>query len=462
MYYYIKIGLLFSLLLAMASCRDKEDDYTAYFGGDVSNPRVPYVVLSKDNKVIDTIPLDKDNRFFVKFDSLTPGLYTFTHTPDYQYVYFEKNDSLMVSINTADFDESIVFSGRGDRKNNFMAELNAMHDKDRNQGYEIYDYDLPEFIKTIDSLHAERLAFYNRNKEAIKWSEGFDFYAKNRVDLNYYTKKEYYPYVHTRRTGVPVQPKLSKSYYDFREMVNVNDQRLTNFSPFVKYLTARLNNMAITRAQSTGNMQENALHDNIVKLTIADSMFTDQEIRNEVLNNIAFAYMLEDQNIVNNEKFLDEYMKLSTDRTEDNKIRKMGEAIKTLKTGSRLPAIHLVDSSNKPFDIGRTMEAETVIFFWTACARARLEQVYEKVEDLKEAYPEVSFIAVNVDEDSEWKKMMAKHDFDEAVQLRATDFDALRDKWVITKINRTIVLNPDGTIKNAFTNLMDDKFTDNL
>ena len=77
----------------------------------------------KDDEVIDTIYLDKNNRFMHKFDSLAPGLYTYKHNPEYQYVYFDKNDSLMLRVNTFDFDNSVVFCGRGDEKNNFLMEL---------------------------------------------------------------------------------------------------------------------------------------------------------------------------------------------------------------------------------------------------------------------------------------------------------------------------------------------------
>jgi len=59
--------------------------------------------------VIDTLKLDKNNRFFIQFDSLAPGLYSFKHEPEYQYVYFDKNDSIMVRLNSKDFDGSVVF-----------------------------------------------------------------------------------------------------------------------------------------------------------------------------------------------------------------------------------------------------------------------------------------------------------------------------------------------------------------
>jgi hypothetical protein len=58
--------------------------------------------------VIDTIPLQKDNTFFVQFDSLAPGMYTFKHDPEYQYVYFDKNDSIMVRLNSNNFDQKLL------------------------------------------------------------------------------------------------------------------------------------------------------------------------------------------------------------------------------------------------------------------------------------------------------------------------------------------------------------------
>ena len=82
-----------------------------------------------------------------KFDSLTPGLYTFKHHPEYQYVYFDKNDSLMLRVNTFDFDNSIVYCGRGDEKNNFLMELFLKNDADRSLMYDKFDKDVKSFIK---------------------------------------------------------------------------------------------------------------------------------------------------------------------------------------------------------------------------------------------------------------------------------------------------------------------------
>ena len=70
-YSYINFILLSLLLTSMISCKDGMigGNHVAYFGGEIENPKNNFVVFMKNDKVIDTFYLDKDNRFFHKFDS---------------------------------------------------------------------------------------------------------------------------------------------------------------------------------------------------------------------------------------------------------------------------------------------------------------------------------------------------------------------------------------------------------
>ncbi len=185
------LGFLLPIIALFSSCKNefKSSDYVAYFGGEVVNPNNPYVLFCKDNEVIDTLKLDKNNRFFIQFDSLSPGLYSFKHEPEYQYVYFDKNDSIMVRVNAQDFDGSVVFCGRGDQKNNYLMEQYLRNEKDKNDMFEAFDYDVDKFIKTIDSSYQVSKKFYADKKEEIKWNDEFDAYAKAAVDFPYYSRK---------------------------------------------------------------------------------------------------------------------------------------------------------------------------------------------------------------------------------------------------------------------------------
>ena len=165
------LGFLIPILVLFSSCKNefKGCEYVAYFGGEVTNPNNPYVLFCKDNQVIDTLKLDKNNRFFIQFDSLAPGMYTFKHEPEYQYVYFDKNDSIMVRVNSKDFDESVIFCGRGEEKNNFLMEMYLKNEKDKYKMFDYFDDNLNDFSKSIDSTYSKETAYYTTKKLEIKW-----------------------------------------------------------------------------------------------------------------------------------------------------------------------------------------------------------------------------------------------------------------------------------------------------
>lgn len=451
------------VILSLTSCNKefKDDNYTAYFGGEILNPNNRYVLLLKDNEVIDSILLDDKNRFFKKFDSLTPGMYTFRHEPEYQYIYFDKNDSIMLRLNTKEFDNSLVFCGRGDQKNNFLIEMFLKNEADR--GYDVFDKDYKKFSRTIDSSYAVKKSFYLRRKTEIGWDDKFDTYAKASLDLNHLAKKEIYPIAHKRRSGEDICSSLPKNYYDFRKQIDYNNEDLTTYVAFVRYMTAMLNNIAYKNCNTEKDYEQTALASNIKKLNITDTLFKNQKIKNGVLNNIAFMYLLEDQNMANNKKFLDRYFQLSTDKSKHNEIRKISSAAQHLKPGNKLPSQEFINTFGEKVDFTHMINGQTVVFFWTMSSKSHLEAVHKKAHDLKVKHPELNFVAVNMDESKEdWLKTLAKYDFRDTVELHASDLQKLKDEWVITKLHRVILLNADGTIKNAFVSLFDAQFEEQL
>lgn len=459
--YFKKIPFLFVAVspFFLNSCASvfQDDDYTAYFGGEIINPNSENVYLCRNNEIIDTIKLDKNNRFFKKYDSLTPGMYTFKHEPEYQYIYFDKNDSLMIRLNTHEFDNSLTFCGRGDQKNNFLIELFLKNENDRNASFNIYDHDLKTFEKQIAAYYKEKKAFYERRKEDIEWSEDFDIYAKTMLDMPYLAQKEIYPLAHKFRTSEDLCRHLPKNYYDFRKNIDFNDEKLTHFAPFVRYLTSMMNNVSCREGGT-----DKSLENNIKKLEVADSIFTNQKVKNAVLNNIAFMYMLEDQNMMNNNKFLEKYFKLSTDKEKQKEIKKIAEATQTMSPGKRLRNINLIDSNDNKLDFGSVINKNTVVYFWTSEAKSHLEAAHKRASELKDKYPNWDFIAINIDDSNEaWKTALKRHGLN-GLELHATNFKEIKDKWVITKIHRAMLINADGTIKNAFVSLFDANFENYL
>lgn len=456
--------IYFSIFLIVVSCRSNfdYDDYRAYFGGEIENPKSRNVILLRNEKPIDTFKLDNNNRFFHHFDSLTPGLYTFRSDPEYQYVYFDKNDSLMIQLNSNDFDKTLVFCGRGYEKNNVLMDLYLKNEDIKNNLFTQYDKDLYKFIKTVDSSYYYVRKFYHSKKDLINWTSNFDKYAKATIDLNQAYIKELYPIAHEFRTGVKVNKLLPKSYYVHRRKINVNDPQLAYFAPFLKYTTVMLNNMIVCNGKGCSEM--NTLNENINKIRIADTLFKNQEVKNLVLNNVAHMYLLSDQSANNNAKFFSEYSKIATDKELNESVIKTSKQIKKLSPNNNLPKIKLVDHYEKPIDITKGFSKKTVLYFWSKHSMVHSEEVHKKADELKKIYPDILFISINIDGNKdEWYKSLNQinvNNFEN--EWLAQDFYDIKEKWVINKIYRTIILNKDGTINNAFVNIMEKDFEKKL
>jgi hypothetical protein len=461
---YIVLCTVF--LTLFTSCKKSEfaaDNHTAYFGGEVENPQNRYVLFCQNNKVIDTLPLNKDNTFFKKFDSLAPGLYSFKHEPEYQYVYFDKNDSLRVHIDSKDFDQSIVFCGRGDQKNNFLMEMFLRNEKEKNNMFEIYDYDVKKYNAYIQKVNEANRKFYQSKKEEINWTDDFDVYAQGMFLYPHYTRKEIYPIIHKMRTGHDVTHQLPKNYYDFRKSIDFSNEKLTDFNPFVLYLNLMLNNVGSIHYHNHFTEVDLALKTNINKLKIADTLLKNEKVKNIVVNSIAFQYLLEDQNMVNNQEFLKHYYKIATDKSKKNEILKLGKSIGRLTNGKPLPDVLVQSLDGKSLPASKLIQKNTILFFWSDKLSSHLIAAHKKAKELQLKYPNYEFVAINLDSGfSTWKKALEKYDFGSIRQYHCNNFEDIKNKWAITKIHRTLIINKDKTIKNGFTNMFDIRFEDDL
>jgi hypothetical protein len=411
----------------------------------------------KNNKVVDTFYLDKNNRFFHKFDSLTPGLYSFKHDPEYQYVFFDKNDSLMIRLNSNDFDTTLMFCGRGDEKNNFMMELFLKDMNLKNNLFDVYEKSEKIFSKYIDSSNQNITNLYHKRKSFIKWSEEFDEVAKANIQLNYAYKKEVFPIVHEFKTGENIKNSLPKSYYNYRKKIDVNQANLLYYSPFINYMTSMLNNVVLTNTK--GYLDDMSLENNIKKLEIADTLIKNKHVKNLVVNNIANMYLLSDQCSVNNGKFFTLYSKMVSDQKMKVKVMETASNIQKLRNNNVLPEISVLDTNNKKVQLSELITKKTIIYFWTKQSESHSFYSHKKVDELKAKYPDIQFIAININNTQEdWLKEIKEKKYSNSIELRAIDFEELQNKWVINKVYRTLIINKNGTINNAFVSLFDANF----
>uniref|UniRef100_UPI00404A58F8 thioredoxin-like domain-containing protein n=1 Tax=Flavobacterium sp. TaxID=239 RepID=UPI00404A58F8 len=459
-FFYVFLGLVFT------GCEKEftDENFTAYFGGEIINPSTDYVLFLKNNEVIDTLFLDENRRFFKKFDSLAPGMYTFKHEPEYQYIYFDKNDSIMVRINSLEFDESIVFCGRGDEKNNFLIDLYLKNQADRKNSFDDYDLPVDVFLAKLDSTQQQILSYYDAKKTELGWCDRFDSYVKTNIDLGSFTKKEIYPMIHNLRTGNESSVDFPADYYAHRKNIDFEHADLMHYSPMVRYLSHMLSNISYQEVIKKNIPEiDKSLEMGLIKLHIADTLFKDATVKNRVLDQITFNFLLEDQNIHNTEKMLLLYNQLSTNNSKKSEIKKIEDAIQKLTKNELLPTIKLVRHDSTFVESNLALNKKSVIIFWTENAETHLAAIHRKANIFSQSHPAYQFVFINIDTShDDWRDHLAKYKNEKYHYYKAVDFEKLKSEWVITKLHRTIILDEKGRIDNAFVNLFDARFNDFL
>jgi len=207
-------------LLLLLSCNETVDTpSSAFFGGQIINPSSDYISLYKYDQRIDSLNLNEKNRFSRKYDSLDFGLFRMEHLPENQMVLIEAGDSIWSYANMSDFNASLVFSGIGSAKNNFL--MDTYLDLEAEIGFlsSKYATNSQEFGHIIDSLLLEK-----RNK----WNL---FVQQNKLSplAQKVTQAAYvYPYANRLERYALIRGKSSvkndSTFFDFRQFLTYGEK----------------------------------------------------------------------------------------------------------------------------------------------------------------------------------------------------------------------------------------------
>ncbi|WP_242206245.1 TlpA family protein disulfide reductase [Aestuariivivens insulae] len=399
------IGLLILAITCFGCKKDtrSSDRNYAYFGGQVINPKSNFVVLYKSENVLDTILLDGNNRFIHKIDNLKAGFYTFRHGDEIQSVLLEPQDSLLFRLNTLDFDESLVYTGLGAKKNNYFISEYLQNEPslEVKNLYKSCQLDIKSFEEKIKNIRKRSYKVLEAFKEKNPTSNLFNNLAKANIDYNYYLKKEAYPLYHKGTSESETLALLPNDFYAYRELVNYNDSLLKDSFSYQSFLRYNLSNLSCkTHLDHSKKKHFNwaSVCFTLDRLNLIDSLIDDTTIKNNLLYHYTSRFLANNKEGKNNEAIIEAYLEKSTDKEKSKMVKQYASAIKSLKPGNYLPNIVIKDYSNKEYQLDSKIQATTVICFWTLAAYNHFKDCHNRVKELEIKYPEVSFIRINIDD----------------------------------------------------------------
>ncbi|WP_067146271.1 TlpA family protein disulfide reductase [Pseudotamlana agarivorans] len=458
------------LLLTFFGCKqdsDNERDSYAYIGGEIINPNTNYVVLSIDQKVIDTVKLNGVNRFLYKLDSLTPGIYTFKHGVETQMVLLEPRDSVLFRLNTLDFDESLVFTGHGDKKNNYLINDFLEHEKEEKYIIKLCQLSPDAYEQKIDSIKTEKdnllASFINRYDPSplfIKIAEANNKYS-------YYSNKEVYPFAHHGKNKMKNLKSLPDGFYDYRKTINYNDTFFSDYHNYRTFLKHNISNLALkkhAKHDDEKSRKQHAFCYNFERLKLVDSLVSDPNIKDDLLYHFTLKYLSKHDDESYNRKVLDFYLDKSSNASEKERMTKYANSIHKLKNGSQLPLVDLVDYNHEAIELNTLINELTVITFWSNVYYQHFKDSHYKIRELELKYPEVHFITINVDDYGLEKaeKLLDNFNFNHEHEYQFQDSKLASEKLIIYPITKTIIVDKDKKIIESNANIFSYKFEDDI
>ncbi len=447
-----KILLPLLILCALTACKKGiSTPQEMYIGGLIVNPTSDYIVLLRENVVVDTFYLDENNRFGGNLSSSEKGLYVLKHPPENQVLYLEPGDSMMVFVNTMEFDESLAFSGEGAEKSNYLNEMYLLNQKNNDFILGSYELDPSAFADKTDSIRENRLQELKELDRKNDFSKEFLKIANASINYEFYDLRERYAYLVRRYSKDDVE-KIPADFHSYRKEINFNDEELDDYYVYLNliddYLRTRsLEDCNIVSSENVGcfNLTD---HQNINRrITLADSLIKNKRTKNRFIDRLAARGIIYSKNREQIENILAhlEEINYSGKRTED--FQQMAGLQNALLPGKSLGQLTLLNTQNKKIRLNDISKRFKITYHWSVNSPYHYYWQQSIVTDLREKYPEIDFIGINVDKDQfeEWKGIIKNNGYQEKYEYKMTSI-TVNEKLLKNYLNKLMFLDASGKI----------------
>jgi len=449
---FMKYLITSLFLITLFGCSEQSQTLKSdtYFGGEIINPKSKYVLFLKDDAVMDTIYLNKKNRFITKFKNLAEGLYTFKHGNEFQYVYLQPSDSVLVRLNTWNFDESLVFSGKGSSKNEFLINLFLQNERDDKAMSRYFNLNENDFEHKIDSLAKQREATFKdfASLQKDKISTNYRKLVNTAIYFPLYSLKEIYPYYYRMAHKQKDFPIINSDFYKYRSKINLNEKSLVSFYPYQNYIVSYLYNLSYQNKDISEKKLTNTLLHEIVN-HIKLEKFKNTLLRRVVIND----FLKSEPTCSIDQSALVYFLQNCTNNDYKKQLKSLVHDSKYVKNNTPLHDFEVKTFSNEVKTINKIIkDKKTVIYFWST-EYMSTDYLASRIRYLTYTYPNMLFIGIHLqDENSDLKNDPNLKLLNINNQYTLTN-NSYAKQYLTSNYPRVIIVNKKGIVVNGFTYL---------
>jgi len=441
-----RFSKLIALLIIVIStgCNEGTEKNSTYFGGKIINPKSDHVVLYDYKSAIDTFYLNQDNTFLGELTSLKEGLYYFNHGNENQYIYLEPRDSVLIRLNTWDFDESLVFSGKGSTRNNLLIDCFLDSEKEAKMFFSFYDLNPNNFIAKVDSLEKIKLKQFEDFVSANP-NESKSFLNILNIALTYplYGHVENYPIAHKMKMHDDEHEMSYDKFYKHRKRVRFDQDSIMYFNAYRNTFVNHIYNEVYSRGHQ---MKSDEFAIDLLE-TIHKEV-SNEHFKNALLRQTILSHFYRKSSCQFNEEIFNTYFKYSTNQSDRDLVSKLLRDTERLQIGKRLDDFYITDYNHTNRSIHKLIKYKnSFIYFWNP-KYASKEYIASRVNFFSREFPDVNFIGVRID--GYGKKRLPKIDIKEQYYL---DDKSIANEFLTSKMPRALIIDKKGLLVNGYASL---------
>ncbi|GGF00903.1 TlpA family protein disulfide reductase [Flavobacterium limi] len=178
-----KIFLLALIMFSVFNV-DAQTNNKIKFTAKIANRNSDTLVIRGANNFTQIIPIDKKGVFSATFEA-PKGFYQFSDGTEVSGLYLKPNSEINLTMDAKQFDETIVYKGKGVEESNFLAQYSLSNEKFQN---EAFSKEEGEFKALLDA----KTKLDNESIEKGKFDPEFQMALKNSfAQFNQYAVQSY-------------------------------------------------------------------------------------------------------------------------------------------------------------------------------------------------------------------------------------------------------------------------------
>ena len=175
---------------------------------------------------------------------------------------------------------------------------------------------------------------------------------------------------------------------------------------------------------------------------------------------MAYEELLNFENHEFHDDFIASFNGINTNAEDREEVLNFHYALLKMKKGQQLPIVQLETHKNTLIPSNFAFSGQkTVLYFWSQTQMNHFKRTQERVKNYQEKYPDYRFVGISIqpynDMVREYQDIMQINVDD---QYALVNFESASSAWVITHLNKAIVLDENGNLINGFDNFASKTF----